>query len=167
VLQLPEAPLQPERRAVVVARITLGLMLSFAAVALARGDGGTETDYTVTKSDDICELQRGSWKLVGVQLCDIDVPKSEWKQLDGCTFTFKPDKVIVRYPGETMEGKYKVDATKPRKVIDMTVNNKPVMGIYDLYRDRLILALSERERPTSFRTKKFDPVVFVLQRVKP
>jgi uncharacterized protein (TIGR03067 family) len=155
-----------ERMLVMSARVSLALLLALVVVSLALGDGGTDTTYTFAPPDDVRELQRGEWKLIAIQRNGIDLPKEELKQLDYC-FTFKPDKVLLRYRGQNKEGTYKVDASKRLKEIDITIDNEKLQCVFELNKDKLTLALGKTERPKDFKPKRTDQIVFVMERVKP
>jgi uncharacterized protein (TIGR03067 family) len=149
-----------------IARTALALLLSVGLASLALGDGGTETTYTFAPADDARELQRGEWKLVSLQQNGVELPKEVLKQVD-LLFSFKPDKVVLRSMGQNKEGTYKVDASKRLKEIDITIDKEKALCIFEVNKDKLTLALGQKERPKDFKSKGQDQIVFVLERVKP
>jgi uncharacterized protein (TIGR03067 family) len=151
---------------VMTLRVSLPLLLTAVIASLALGDGGTDTTYTFVPADDTRDLQRGEWKLIGVQQNGVDLPKEVLKQVD-MRFTFQPDKVLLRGQGQDKQGTYKVNASKPRKEIDITIDKEQVLCIFELNKDKLTLAMGKQVRPKDFKSMGQDQIVFVLERVKP
>lgn len=149
-----------------IARVSLTLLLTAVVASLALGDGGTDTTYTFVPADDVRDLQRGEWKVIGIQQNGMDLPKEMLKQVD-MRFTFQADKVLLRSQGQNKEGIYKVNASKPQKEIDITIDKQQALCIFELKQDKLTLALGQQERPKDFKPKGKDQFVFVLERVKP
>lgn len=148
------------------ARFSLTLLLSAAVTSLALGDGGADPSaYGFAPSDDARELQRGEWKLIDLKQNGAELPKDLLKQID-FHFTFKPDKVVLRFQGQTKEGPYRVNAARGVKEIDMTIDKETALCIYELNKDSLKIAAGQMQRPRDFTAKEANEVIFILERVK-
>jgi uncharacterized protein (TIGR03067 family) len=111
---------------------------------------------------DMKKLQ-GTWKLIHDERDG--EKKSEEVTREDPPWVFKADKLIIGAGAST----YRLDAAKKPKTIDVTPDDaearkvvKTLLGIYSIESDTLKIALSMKERPKEFATKKGSGVVLVI-----
>jgi uncharacterized protein (TIGR03067 family) len=140
-----------------------------AAIALA--DDKTASD----KSAKDAKRLQGTWQAVEGEANGEKLPDDQMKELK---IVFKDDEVFAVKPqGEDPKNKFKLDASKKPKTIDVIPldgpsKGKTMAGIYALKKGRLTICVNifsedPSVRPIEFKTKEKDGVVLVtLEREK-
>jgi uncharacterized protein (TIGR03067 family) len=92
---------------------------------------------------------------------------------DGGRVVFGTDEITLKGEGKPVEGRYELNPTKKPKCIDVAVDGKKLLGIYQLHGDKLKLCLNEDpggERPTEFVStggRSPNDLLIVLECEKP
>jgi uncharacterized protein (TIGR03067 family) len=118
------------------------------------------------KADDDVKKMQGMWTVESMTKSGQKAPDDKIK---GIEFTIKDDVISVKTPEKTETAKFKVDATKKPKTMDLMPENasKSVSFIYELNGDTLKFCWSEpaKDRPTAF-DEKASGGLMVLKRKK-
>jgi uncharacterized protein (TIGR03067 family) len=125
--------------------LAIGLGLASRAADDASGD---------TKKD--MDKFQGEWMVASSERNGEKVPEDEVKSLRR---TVKGDEFTVTRDGETLiKGKFKLDATKKPKTIDIALEmgGDPVLGIYEIDVDSYKVCYTQpgQERPKEFSSKE-------------
>jgi uncharacterized protein (TIGR03067 family) len=127
--------------------VSLLILSSLGALALARGDAGAD-------SKDL----EGTWLPLSAEFAGEKYPD---KVLKTMKLVVKDDKYTVEVGEQTDEGTVKLDSVKSPKAMDITGTKGPNKGktflaIYELKDDtlRVCYDLSGEARPTEFATKE-------------
>ena len=127
------------------------------------------------KMADHAKKLQGTWQAVELEA---NGQKSPDDQVKALKIVFKDDEIFAVKPeGEDPKNKFKLDAAKTPKTIDViplegSDKGKTAAGIYSLKKGRLTVCINifgkdPSVRPTEFKTKENDGVILVtLEREK-
>jgi len=125
--------------------------LGFVVFAITAGAA-----LSVNAADTDEELLQGEWDLASIEVQGKTLPAPVEK--GGSIIFDKDGKLILKDPGKPDKiGKYKIDADKGPKQIDLTVSkdSEAMQGIYELDDDKLKMAFSAEgpkgRRPSEFK----------------
>jgi uncharacterized protein (TIGR03067 family) len=110
---------------------------------------------------------QGTWAVVSAEKGGKKAPA---KEIEGITFTFTGDKLSLKKGGESKDGKFKLDATRKPREIDVTMEDRTARGIYQLDKDALKICVGKEgdERPKEFAAPEGSRfVIIVFKREKP
>ncbi len=148
-------------------RLTLAAAVLFAAaVGLTAAPVPKDKDKAAKDEDAI----QGSWKIESFEAGGPQgAPPKE--ALDAMRFVFKKDgkMSLTGGPGgQSRDGEYKMDAKASPKTLDMTLDGKPALAIYELDGDTFKMCMSEGKdpRPTEFKPGGPRMAVVTFKRVK-
>src|SRR5262245_2796853 len=114
------------------------------------------------------DLLQGEWTVVSMERGGKQAPEEEVKKIK---FAVKDDTITVNDGRKDEAAKFKIDAGKKPKTIDIMPepDEKKVLGIYELKGDELKICFTKGggERPTEFATKAdSEQVLIVFKRAK-
>jgi uncharacterized protein (TIGR03067 family) len=137
-----------------------------AAVALLCGAFASAA--VAVGGDAKAELKKfaGTWAVESARDRGKDAPEDKIKNT---TFTFSGNKITFRQgTKEESEGTFKIDPTKKPRHIDLTIEGKPVPGIYAFEGGKLKICVNQgAERPTEFSSPEGSKItLIVLKRAK-
>lgn len=123
---------------------------------------------------DAKEMQ-GTWQAVNIEANGEKSPDDQIKEM---SIVISGGELAVKPDGEGRKCKFKLDAGKSPKTIDLVPHDGPrkgqtVVGIYSLKDGRLSLCINifgedPAKRPTEFKTRERDGVgLLTLERAKP
>jgi uncharacterized protein (TIGR03067 family) len=127
----------------------------FAACCAEPGEAKGKTDRDVFQ---------GEWDVVDAEKGGEKIPENFRKDIH---VKFAGDKVVLDIVGDKKDGSFKLDASKKPRTIDLTIEDKTALGIYELSGDTLKVRMAE---PGSARPKDFgstagtDDSMVVLKR---
>jgi uncharacterized protein (TIGR03067 family) len=146
----------------------LALALAMAVVAFVRGDGGGDlTEYAFARGDDLAELERSEWRVVELSASGKEFPKEQLEQRE-MRMVFKDGKLRSKL-GNAKSGAempVRLNAAATLRQIEWESKARKILGIYQLDKDTLRIAIGRQDRPTDF-TPGPDKTVYVLKRVRP
>jgi uncharacterized protein (TIGR03067 family) len=139
----------------------------FAFLVFAAMAGATRS---ASAPGDDEEMLQGEWDLASTEVQGKSLPAPVGK---GGSIVFdKNGKLILKDPGKPDKiGKYKIDADKAPKQIDLIVSkeSEPMQGIYEFDEDKLKMAFSAEgpkgKRPSEFKGEKV--LIVYWKRQKP
>ena len=137
-------------RRIVRMTATLLLLGSFCAYSAAQAGGLSDKD----------KLQ-GNWIVQSAVKGGEKLPEVITKTVKA---TFKGDKIILEFAGESQEGTAKLDATKRPKTIDINVGDKTLQGIYEINGPMVKVCLGDpgQGRPTKFESPAGSETIYVV-----
>ncbi len=131
-------------------------VLVVAAICLLAADAA---------KDDPKDIQ-GTWTIVSGERGGEVTPADALKD---ATVIFAGNKFTAKINDRTREGTFKLDPAKKPKTIDVTIDDKDGLGIYELNGDNLKISFNPPgdERPADFRTKEATrQMTLILKRAK-
>lgn len=104
---------------------------------------------------------QGDWLVDSIEKGGEKVPEELTKSIK---VTIKGTKISIAFGGEAKEGSFKVDETKKPKQIDLTLDGKESLAIYEFDGGKLKICGAEpgQERPKDF--KGADNIIFIFKR---
>jgi uncharacterized protein (TIGR03067 family) len=148
-------------------RLTLASAVLFAAAAGLTA-APVPKDKEKVKDEDAIQ---GTWKIEEFDGGG-NGPAPPKEMLDQMRFVFKKDGKMSMTGGpggQSRDGEYKMDAAAKPKTLDMTLDGKPALAIYELDGDTFKMCMSEGKdaaRPTEFKPGGMRTVVVKFKRVK-
>src|SRR5262249_53298204 len=123
--------------------------------------GASGADPAKTKAE-LARL-KGSWTVIAAEKGSMKIPEEFLKAIK---VRFDGDKLKMEILGEIKEGTFRVDPTKTPATIDMTVEGKTSLGIYQLDKDALKLCAAEpgEPRPKEFKASDDKQLLATLKR---
>jgi uncharacterized protein (TIGR03067 family) len=108
---------------------------------------------------------KGDWAVASAAKGGMPLPE---EILKGIKIRFEGGKVTMEVLGETKQGSFKVDPTKKPATIDLTIDDKTALGIYQLDKDTLKMCAAEpgEPRPKDFKGESDKHMVVTLKRAK-
>jgi uncharacterized protein (TIGR03067 family) len=106
---------------------------------------------------------KGSWMVISAEKAGMPVPEEIRTSIK---VRFEGAKITLEILGQTKEGSFKVDPTKKPATIDLTIEDKTALGIYQLDKNTLKLCTAEpgEPRPKDFKAEGDKQLLVTLKR---